>query len=95
MAKYDNIVVSSRVRLARNLKDIPFPSRLEGSNQSAEKVIKIVTNVCDKMFKYDIYRMNKISDIDRVALLERHLISPNLVQNTEKRLRFALERITA
>ena len=29
MANYDNIIVSTRVRLARNLKDIPFPSMLK------------------------------------------------------------------
>lgn len=83
MGKFDNIVVSSRVRLARNLKDIPFPSRLVGSVASADKVIDTVKGVCDKLFKYDLYRMNKINDIDRVALYERHLISPNLVENTE------------
>lgn len=83
MGKYDDIVVSSRVRLARNLKNIPFPSRLSGSATSSEKVINTVTKVCDKMFKYDLYRMNKINDVDRIALLERHLISPNLATNTE------------
>lgn len=83
MADYENVIVSTRVRLARNLKDIPFPARLKGSPKSSEKVIETVTAVCDKLFKYDLFRMNKINDIDRIALLERHLISPNLASNTE------------
>ncbi len=83
MENINNIVVSTRVRLARNLKDIPFPARLKGSPKSSEKVINTVTSVCDKLFNYDLLQMNKISDIDRIALLERHLISPNLAANTE------------
>lgn len=83
MANFDNIVVSTRVRLARNFKDIPFPAMLKGSGKSSEKVLKMVTSVCDKCFKYDLYKMNEINDIDRIALLERHLISPNLAANTE------------
>lgn len=83
MANIDNIVVSTRVRLARNLKDIPFPARLKGSPKSSEEVINTVKSVCDKLFKYDLLLMNRISDIDRIALLERHLISPNLAANIE------------
>lgn len=83
MTNYDTIVVSTRVRLARNLKDIPFPAMLKGSPKSSEQVINTITAVCDKLFKYDLYRMNKINDVDRTALCERHLISPNLANNTE------------
>ena len=83
MANYDNIIVSTRVRLARNLKDIPFPSMLKGSTKSSEKVINSVIAVCDKLFEYNVYKMNSISEIDRVALQEMHFISPNLAANTE------------
>lgn len=83
MNKYDTIIVSTRVRLARNLKDIPFPSRLKGSQNSSEKVISTVTAVCDKLFKYDLYRMREIGNVDRLALQELHMISPNLAANTE------------
>lgn len=69
MENINSIVVSTRVRLARNLKDIPFPARLKGSPKSSEKVINTVTSVCDKLFNYDLLQMNKISDIDRIALL--------------------------
>lgn len=83
MADYANIVVSSRVRLARNFSDIPFPSRLAGGSNEANKVIDTVKSTCDKLFKYDLYRMNKLSQVDRIALLERHLISTNLVENVD------------
>ena len=54
MANYDSIIVSTRVRLARNLKDIPFPAMLKGSPKSSEKVVNTVTAACDKLFKYDL-----------------------------------------
>jgi len=68
MVNYDSIIVSTRVRLARNIKDIPFPSMLKGSPKSSEKVINIVKTVCDSLFKYHLYKMNEISDIDRIAM---------------------------
>lgn len=83
MTNLNNIVVSTRVRLARNLKGIPFPSKLKGSPKSSEQVIATVTAVCDKLFDYNKLCMNKISDIDRFSLQENHLISPNLAQNME------------
>lgn len=83
MDKFDSIIVSTRVRLARNLKDIPFPAMLKGSPKSGDKVINIVTSVCDQLFKYDLYRMRDIGGIDRLSLQESHLISPNLANSIE------------
>lgn len=83
MQDIDTIVVSTRVRLARNFKDIPFPSRLKGSPDSSQKVINMVTAACDQLFKYNLFRMSQITNIDRLALQELHLISPNLAANTE------------
>lgn len=83
MNNYEDVVVSTRVRLARNFKTIPFPAKLHGSTESANKVIDSVVKVCDKLYDYKLLRMNELNDVDRVALLERHLISPNLVENTD------------
>lgn len=83
MDKLDTVVVSTRVRLARNLKDIPFPAMLKGSQKSGNKVINIVTSACDQLFKYDLYRMSEIGGIDRLSLKESHLISPNLANSIE------------
>ncbi len=77
------IVVTSRVRLARNLKSVPFPSMLKGSRDTAEIVLNAARRVCDKLFKYDVQRMDNLTDIDRIALQERHIISKNLIKNTE------------
>ena len=36
MAQHENVVASSRIRLARNLNGYPFPSRLKDDKQAKE-----------------------------------------------------------
>lgn len=72
------VVVKTRVRLARNLKDYPFENRLSESGrvEIAEKVCDILSN-CE--YNFTRYDMDNLSQIDRIALVERHLISPEFV----------------
>lgn len=69
-------VISTRIRLARNIKNVPFPSvaSKEDLTESMEKVF----DACKKskfFIKARIIYLNDISDIDRRLLLERHIIS--------------------
>ncbi|MFH0771510.1 MAG: protein arginine kinase [Candidatus Omnitrophota bacterium] len=70
------IVISSRIRLARNLLRYPFPhwansSQMEGVLSDFEKAGKNVD-----YFKGSLYlRMKDVSSIDKQLLMERHLIS--------------------
>lgn len=83
MGDYESVVISTRVRLARNIAEVPFPAKLSGSRDSAMKIVNIVKAVCDKLYDYDYYEMDKLSEIDRLALQERHIISPNLAKYIE------------
>ena len=70
------IVFSSRVRLARNLVDYPFPARATPFQR--EEVLSVVFEAYKKTSaaKDAIYMdIGKLSDVDRHFLLERHLIS--------------------
>lgn len=77
-----SIVISSRVRLARNLNNIPFPTML---NKESGK--QIIENLYDPELKagafenYHFYDMQDTGFVDRYALVERHLISPNLASH--------------
>ena len=71
-----DIVVSSRLRLARNLPGYPFFQKL--SSEQQEEIIDVIEeairkNDCTKDALY--LRFNHLNDIDRQFLLERHLIS--------------------
>jgi len=70
------IVFSSRVRLARNIADYPFPARATPLARTA--IMDTVFNACKKIStaKDTLYMdIGKLTDIDRHFLLERHLIS--------------------
>lgn len=80
--KNDNdIQVSTRVRLARNLKKYPFPNML-----SAEDAKKVSEEIKNAIFKsnsalsgdFEYYELAKTGDITKRALTEQHFISPDL-----------------
>jgi protein arginine kinase len=69
-------VVSSRIRLARNLAGFPFLSKLNAEQQ--EEVIETVEGADRKSNQLKgayYFRYNNLTDLDRQFLLERHLIS--------------------
>ncbi len=71
-----NIVMSSRIRLARNLVNIPFPNR--ASRKNAQDVLKAVSDAVQQVdyFKnFSFFRINDLENIDRQFLIERHLMS--------------------
>ena len=75
----DDIVVSTRIRLARNLSGIPFPSRM--TNIQLEELKARVKNAITesntpfaKSLKY--IDMNAVPEIEINAMVERHIISP-------------------
>ncbi len=76
---HSDVIISSRIRLARNLKDFVFPNHL--SESEAEKTIEIIHNIFSEGQSDDFYfwDMDKVSSIDKVAMMERHLLSPLFV----------------
>jgi protein arginine kinase len=73
------IVLSSRVRLARNLAAYPFAQRAKAS-QLGEIVSEVErAAMANELFEEALVAEIKgLSDIDRRFLLERHLISPEM-----------------
>lgn len=80
---HNGIILSSRIRLARNIADIPFPSGLDAEH--AKKVADMVRDSLSKTdtsLKFRNYVMKDIHPIEKQALVERHLISPGLMKNS-------------
>lgn len=75
-----DVVMSSRVRLARNFRDFPFPFKM--NREEGEKVIQrvkdAVFNSSTATTDYEFKDMLKMNPIDKQILVEKHLISPNL-----------------
>ena len=79
-----DVVISTRVRLARNLSGTPFPAGLtpERKREVAEKVreaLKSGENAKD----YDYLEMSNMTARDALSMVERHLISPEFAQCSE------------
>ena len=73
-------VVSSRIRLARNIKGIPFPKRMN-DNQKKE-ILETLKNLLDGIsldgvgtLKY--INMDALPEEQLFAMVERHIISPD------------------
>ncbi len=70
------IVFSSRIRLARNIRSLPFPSRANSAQgkEVLDKVREIYLQV-KRLKKSTFVNMAELSTLDSQFLLERHLIS--------------------
>lgn len=82
------VVISTRVRLARNLKDYPFPARLsrQGKEEVIEKVRDAVKNgnsVLANDFSY--IKMSEVDPRRSVSLVEKRLVSPEFISDSEGR----------
>ncbi len=78
-----DIVISTRIRLARNLYDFPFPAKLDvnGKNKINELIKGILFENDRKDFSY--IEMKDLSRIQAVSLAESHLISPEFASKKD------------
>ena len=76
----NDIIISTRVRIARNIKHFPFAPKL--SPENAEKIISLVWDSLAPVAKdFSLHRIDKLSPVKQQVLIEKHLISPNLTGN--------------
>ena len=74
-----DVVVSTRIRLARNLADVPFPSRLTDPQQIATVHESAKSSLLvSPEFSYT--QIAQLSEIERRALIEGHIISSELAR---------------
>ncbi len=78
-----DIVLSTRIRLARNLDDYPFPKKLDiaGKNKVNSLIKSVLFENDGKDFSY--IEMKDLSRIQAVSLAERHLISPEFASKKD------------
>jgi protein arginine kinase len=84
--KDNSIVLSSRIRLARNIKNIPFPDRLN-DEKGKEIVKKIEDAFYSSSYIQESYKSKYLwlnDDITNRSYYEKHLISNKLLGNYKK-----------
>ncbi len=85
--EYPEIVISSRARLARNLRSFRFA--LKASREDREEIKNLVR---ERLHLYpgfqslEILEVDSLPDLARQALVERHLVTRDLLKNPEHAL---------
>lgn len=82
----EDIVVSSRVRLARNYHDLPFSNAQNPENaQLCINRARQALGAADaaEQGHYNLFALRDMTKMDRLSLMEQHLISRDLLQHSE------------
>lgn len=84
----EHIVISSRIRLARNFEHIPFTSRndakaLEEVDTMGRSLLSVLQQSDGR--NYSNISLDKLSDVERAVLVEKHLMSPFMAEKMPHR----------
>lgn len=83
--KDSDVVLSSRVRLVRNLKDFKFLRK--STKEEQDKILERIKEIVPSLgYGLKYINIEDLDDITKLSLLEKHLISPEfLVKNNIKK----------
>lgn len=83
---HSDIVISSRLRLARNLEKIPFPHwcNKKQSGEVLKEIEEAVAKV-DYLKKTTVFKLADVEALDKQFLVERHLMSHEHAQKTDNK----------
>lgn len=80
-----DIVVSTRIRLARNIVEYPFPNKLNTkSRMELNNVIK-ETIESDNKYSLRFLEMRTLARFEAASMAERHIISPEFASDSDGR----------
>lgn len=80
-----DVVISSRVRIARNIRSKPFPMMADPSQSLS--VMELLLDVAESgrlngLGKLEQIRLAELTELEKLVLVEKHLISPNLANES-------------
>lgn len=83
----DDIILSSRIRLARNLKNFPFPG--QSNKEQLDKVVDVMKSILlDKKIEiageeheFNYIEIQNLSPVKKMMYVEKNLSSPHFVKN--------------
>lgn len=82
----DGIILSTRIRLARNIEKTPFPSILK--KEEKEKVRGMLSDSILKSNStlskdFELFKLDEMTAVEKSAMAEEHLISPQMIKDYE------------
>jgi protein arginine kinase len=80
---HSDIVISSRMRLARNLEKLPFPHWAnKKQSEESSKIMEEAISKVDYLKKTALFKLADLDSVDKQFLVERHLMSLEHAQKT-------------
>ena len=81
--KDSDVILSSRIRFARNIKEFPFKIRM--TKQDREKMLEKIKFVTPSIgYGLKFMYLKDMDDITKMALVEKHIISPEMALAKEE-----------
>ena len=81
--KDSDVVISTRVRLARNIKDFNFESRCSKDDKKhiLEKIESILSSIG---YDLKLLRLKDMDNLTKQSLVEKHIISPEFASSKDE-----------
>lgn len=84
IGKNSDVVLYSKIRLARNLADFPFPNRMSREvRKSVSKKVYATLKSSELANEFDLINLTESSKVKAVSYAEKQLISPEFARNKE------------
>lgn len=80
-----DVVISSRVRIARNLRGMPFPMMATPAHASSvsEQLLGVAeSGRLNGLGQLESIRLTELTELEKLVMVEKHLISPNLANES-------------
>lgn len=81
--KESDVVVSTRIRFARNIKEFPFTTKYK--KEDAEQIINQIINIIPELgYGLKLLKLKDMDDITMLSLIEKHIVSPDFALNKKE-----------
>lgn len=81
--KNSDVIISTRVRLARNIKGFNFESRC--SEEDKKQILEEIERVLPSLgYGLQLLRLKDMDDLTKLSLVEKHIISPEFANSKNK-----------
>lgn len=78
--KESDVVLSTRIRLARNIKEFEFPNKY--SKEESKKILEKLEEILPSLgYGLKFLKLEDIDDITKISLIEKHLLSPEFAMS--------------
>ena len=82
MDNFEDVVLTTRIRFARNIKGFNFPNNM--MDKDRKKLINLIKEKVGK--DYTVVELENMDDITKKSLFETHSISKELLENSNTAL---------